>query len=170
VTQALVDTAQLLETLEEQTIALLNAGATLDAILAEVRAPAALLERPYLRPVYDEPEFVVRNLVRQYAGWWDGNPARLKPPRDAALADEVAALAGGADKLAARASTLAASGEAALACQLVEWAVQAAPADPAIRALRAEIYRRRSAGETSLMARSLFTAAAEDDPLAAKTP
>ncbi len=94
VAEALGDTAALLESLCDQTLALLNQGAPLDTMLAEVRAPAALLDRPYLRPVYDEPEFVVRNLVRQLAGWWDGNPARLKPPRDAALAAEVAGLAG----------------------------------------------------------------------------
>jgi alkyl sulfatase BDS1-like metallo-beta-lactamase superfamily hydrolase len=161
VQQALAETAQLLEVLEDQVIVRLNAGATLDAILGEVRAPAHLLERPYLRPVYDEPEFVVRNVVRQYAGWWDGNPARLKPPRDAALAAEVAALAGGAERLADRARALSAAAEHALACQLVEWAWQAAPADPAVRALRTEVYARRSAAETSLMARSIFAAAGD---------
>lgn len=161
VKQALAETAELLQSLEDQTLSLLNAGATLDIILAEVRAPAHLLERPYLRPVYDEPEFVVRNIVRQYAGWWDGNPARLKPPRDAALAGEVAALAGGADRLADRAHALSTAGEHALACQLVEWAWQAAPSDPDVRALRAHVYAVRGKTETSLMARSLFTAASE---------
>ena len=39
---------------------------------------------------------------------------------------------------------------------------QAAPADPAVRAQRAEVYARRSAAETSLMARSIFAAAIED--------
>ena len=48
-----------------------------------MKPPAHLLERPYLRPVYDEPEFVVRNVYRLYGGWWDGNPANLKPARDA---------------------------------------------------------------------------------------
>ncbi len=43
--------------------------------------------------MYDEPEFVIRNIWRLYGGWWDGNPANLKPARDGALAAEVAALA-----------------------------------------------------------------------------
>ena len=72
-----------------------------------VAAPDHLLERPYLRPVYDEPEFVVRNVWRLYGGWWDGNPATLKPAPEAALAAELAALAGGAGVLADRALALA---------------------------------------------------------------
>jgi glyoxylase-like metal-dependent hydrolase (beta-lactamase superfamily II) len=162
VAEALGDTALLLESLCEQTLALLNRGARLDTILADVRAPAELLARPYLRPVYDEPEFIVRNLVRQYAGWWDGDPARLKPPRDAALAAEVAALAGGADRLIERARALSAAGDHALACQLAEWAGAAAPGDDAVRRARARIYRARADGEAGLMARSIFLGAADE--------
>jgi hypothetical protein len=47
----------------------------------------------------------------------------------------------------------------ALACQLVEWAAAAAPDDAGVVALRARLYRRRAEGETSLMAKSIFTAA-----------
>ena len=64
------------------------------------------MERPYLRPVYDEPEFVVRNVWRLYGGWWDGNPATLKPAPERALALELADLAGGAGALADRALAL----------------------------------------------------------------
>ena len=73
VRQALEETAALLEHLYGETIAMMNAGATLDDIVHTVTAPPALLERPYLRPIYDEPEFVVRNLWRLYGGWYDGN-------------------------------------------------------------------------------------------------
>ena len=41
-------------------------------VLHSVRAPQHLLARPYLRPVYDDPFFVVANLWRLYAGWYDG--------------------------------------------------------------------------------------------------
>ncbi len=84
---ALGDTAELLESLVDQTLELMNAGARLDDIVHTVQAPAAPPRPPYLRPVYDEPEFVVRNLWRLYGGWYDGNPAHLKPATDAALAD-----------------------------------------------------------------------------------
>jgi len=159
--QALAETAELLESLHDQTVALMNAGATLDDVLHTVRAPARLLERPYLRPIYDEPEFVVRNLWRLYAGWWDGDPAHLKPAPAAALAAELAELAGGAARLAERARSLAERGDLALACHLAELAAQAAPADAAVRAVRASVYQRRAEHEQSLMARGIYRWAAE---------
>ena len=84
----------------------MNAGARLDEVLHTVRAPAHLVDLPYLRPVYDEPEFVVRNVWRLYGGWWDGNPATFKPAPERDLAGELAALAGGAAALADRALAL----------------------------------------------------------------
>ena len=108
-----------------------------------------------------EPEFIVRNLWRLYAGWWDGDPARLKPAPAAALAIELADLAGGAGRLAARAEHLAERGDLALACHLAELAAQAAPADDAVAAVRASVYARRAERETSLMARGLYRWAAD---------
>jgi alkyl sulfatase BDS1-like metallo-beta-lactamase superfamily hydrolase len=102
----------------------------------------------------------VRNVWRRYGGWWDGNPAHLLPPRERALAAEVAALAGGAAALVARAEAVAAD-DLALACQLAEWAAAAAPDDTGVIAARAALYRRRAEAQSSLMARSIFTAASE---------
>ncbi|MCU1449784.1 MAG: fold metallo-hydrolase, partial [Acidimicrobiales bacterium] len=139
-----------------------NAGASLDDVIHSVRAPADLLDRPYLHPIYDEPEFVVRNVWRLYGGWWDGNPANLKPAPEAALAAEVAALAGGAGRLADRAAQLADAGELRLAAHLVELAARAAPDDQGVAATRADVYERRSKAEASLMARNVFAWAATD--------
>jgi alkyl sulfatase BDS1-like metallo-beta-lactamase superfamily hydrolase len=162
VRRALGDVAALLESLHDQTLALMNEGARLDDILDAVRYPDELLAKPYLRAVYDEPEFVVRNIWRLYGGWYDGNPARLKPPRDAALAQEVATLAGGADRLAARAEAVAAAGDLRLAGQLAEWAVQAAPDLAAARAVRAAVNRSRVDAEASTMSKGVFGWAAAE--------
>jgi len=166
VRRALTETAALLESLHDQTLSLMNDGARLDEILHHVRAPEHLLARPYLRPVYDEPEFIVRNIWRLYGGWYDGNPAHLKPAPDAALAAELAALAGGAGRLADRAGALAADGQLALACHLAELAAQAAPEDAGVRAARAAVYRQRATAERSTMARGIYSGAAEEDPAA----
>ncbi len=159
---ALSDSAELLESLHEQTLALMNQGARLDEVLRGVIAPAHLLERPYLRPVYDEPEFIVRNLWRLYGGWYDGNPAHLKPPAERAWAQELARLAGGASRLCERAVALAEQGELALACELIESAALAAPDDPGIRAERGRIYRKRAHASESLIAHGIFDAAARE--------
>jgi alkyl sulfatase BDS1-like metallo-beta-lactamase superfamily hydrolase len=162
VQRALTETAQLLESLVEQVLALMNEGARLDEVLARVTPPAELMARPYLRPIYDEPEFIVRNLWRLYGGWWDGNPARLKPPRDAALAAELTQLAGGAEALAYRAREVANAGNLALAASLIELAVQADPLDRRTHQIRTQIYEERARAETSLMARGVYMAAADE--------
>ena len=162
IARVLDDVASALEHVVNETLSRMNAGETLDAIVQGVRVPAHLLERPYLRPVYDEPEFVVRNVWRLYGGWYDGNPAHLKPAPASLLARELAALAGGAAQLAARAKELAAASELRLACELVELAVQTEPESRAAHGARAEIYAARRKSELSLMARGIFGAAAEE--------
>ena len=150
------DVAGALEGIVADTLELMNAGATLDEIVHSVSVPAALLAKPYLQPTYDEPEFVVRNIWRMYGGWYDGNPARLKPPADSAIARETAALAGGVDALVRRAVELGDDGDLRLACHLVELAVQADPSDRGAHRARAELYARRRDEERSRMAKGIF--------------
>jgi alkyl sulfatase BDS1-like metallo-beta-lactamase superfamily hydrolase len=155
--QALSEGAELLEILVEETLALMNAGARLDDIVHTVRAPEHLLARPYLRPIYDEPEFVVRNIWRQYGGWYDGDPSHLKPAAPAALAAELAALAGGAGRLADRAREVAATGDLRLAGHLAELAAQAAPDDKGVHAARAEVFGARAREEASTMSKGIYS-------------
>jgi alkyl sulfatase BDS1-like metallo-beta-lactamase superfamily hydrolase len=160
--EALGNTADLLDHLVDETLAMMNAGARLDDIVHTVKAPGHLLDKPYLRPVYDEPEFVVRTVWRLYGGWYDGNPAHLKPAPDAALAAELAALAGGAGVLADRAEALAAAGDLRLAGHLAELAAQAAPEDPGVHRVRASVFARRAGEELSTMSRGVFSWAADE--------
>lgn len=153
------DLATALEGLVRDTVGAMNEGAVLDEIVQTVRVPDHLITRPWMRPVYDEPEFVVRNIWRLYGGWWDGDPARLKPPPVSALAAEIAELAGGAERLVARARERSESGDHRMACQLIELAAQASE-DPGVWRERAEIYRARATTESSLMARGVFNEAA----------
>ena len=153
------DLAGALERLVEDVLTAMNQGATLDEIVHSVRVDDDLLQRPWLRPIYDEPEFVVRNVWRLFGGWWDGDPARLKPPPASALALELADLVGGPARLVERALALSEAGEHRLACELVEMACRASE-DPAHWRSRSEIYRVRAATELSLMAQGVFTEAA----------
>ena len=160
IARVLDEIAGALESLVEQTLALMNAGERLDTIVHEVQLPKDLLERPYLRPTYDEPGFVVRNIWRLYGGWYDGNPSHLKPARDADLAAELARLAGGAGALATRAEELVAT-DAHLAAQLVELAAQAAPDDRHVHTARRDVYDALRRQEQSLMSKGIYRAAAE---------
>jgi alkyl sulfatase BDS1-like metallo-beta-lactamase superfamily hydrolase len=160
--QVLDDTATALESIVMQTLELMNEGATLDTVVHTVQPPLELLQRPYLQPIYDDPEFVVRNTWRLYGGWWDGNPSRLKPAPDVEVAHEMVALAGGAAAVVSRSRALAESGNARLATHLIEMAVLAAPDDVDVHGARAEIYQQRRSDETSLMAKSIFGEAAQE--------
>ena len=190
VRQALADTADLLDSLVDQTLAVMNGGGRLDDAIHGVIPPAHLMARPYLRPVYDEPEFIVRTIWRRYGGWWDGNPASLKPAPERALAAELAELAGGAQALADRALALvagrgadpgdgagpgAAAGSDAsadagvdretalrLAGHLAELAWLAAPQDAGIAHVRQQVCTVRADAATSTMARGIFRWAAQE--------
>jgi len=154
--------ADTLETLVADVIALMNQGASLDTIIHTVSVPAETLAKPYLRPLYDEPEFVIRNIWRQYGGWWDGAASRLKPSPDAQLATVIAELAGGTSALIGRARRAVDDNDLRLACHLADLAGWAAPDDRAIHEARGEIYMRRRDAETSLMSKGIFMAAARE--------
>jgi glyoxylase-like metal-dependent hydrolase (beta-lactamase superfamily II) len=165
---ALSGTAELLESLVGQTLEVMNRGGRLDDAIHSVRPPHGLEARPYLRPVYDEPEFIIRNVWRLYGGWWDGNPATLKPAPERALAAELAALAGGPGVLADRALALSAAGGAdrdtseRLAGHLAELARLAAPGDTAIADVHRRVFAARADAATSTMARGIFRWAAQE--------
>ena len=159
VRRALDDTAELLESLEAQTLTLMNAGVPLDRVLHEVQIPQHLLEKPYLRPVYDHPQFILRNIWRLYGGWYDGEPDNLLPAPRADQAREWVALAGGTAPVLDRVRKLRDEGKLQLACHLVEYAVIADPA-PAVHELRREVYEARSKLEESSMARNILGHAA----------
>ena len=168
VAEVLLKTAEALESLHDQTLALMNSGARLNDVIHTVKLPQELADLPYLRPSYDEPEFVVRNIWRLYGGWYDGNPANLKPATDVALACETAALAGGADVLAARAEALAAEGDLRLASHFAEMAVMAEPESARCHQVRAAVYDARRKSEASYMARGIYRSAAIDSKVQLK--
>jgi alkyl sulfatase BDS1-like metallo-beta-lactamase superfamily hydrolase len=168
VATVLGDLATALERLVADVLAGMNAGATLDELVHSIRVDDDLLRRPWLRPIYDEPEFVVRNTYRLFGGWWDGDPAHLKPPPAEALARELADLAGGPGALAERARAVADGGDHRLACQLIELAARASE-DPGIWRLRSTLYRDRAEHESSLMAKGVYTEAARSGDAHADT-
>jgi alkyl sulfatase BDS1-like metallo-beta-lactamase superfamily hydrolase len=156
---ALTDTADLLDSLEAQVLALMNTGATLDRVLHEVEIPEDLLAKPYLRPVYDHPQFILRNIWRLYGGWYDGEPDNLLPAPRADQAREWVTLAGGVPAVLKRVRDLSADGQYQLAAHLIEYAVIVEPS-AAVHALRAEVYAAFSKQQESSMARNILNHAA----------
>ncbi len=157
---ALTATAELLDSIEEQTLALMNRGCPLDKVMHTVEVPAHLRDLPFLQPVYDHPQFIVRNVWRRFGGWWDGEPDQLLPAPRAAQAREWVGLAGGVGAVLDRARALADAGDLRLACHLAEFAVLADPASAEAHEVRAAVYGARAAEQESSMARNILNHAA----------
>jgi len=162
VRQTLLDTAEYLQSLYDQTIALMNQGAGLGQILHSVAPSASLAEKPYLKAIYDEPQFIVRNIWRLEGGWYDGVPSHLKPAPAAEQAREIAEMAGGVANLVARAMSRFEAHDLALASHLIDWAAMAAPSDKEVHQARAKIYAARAAESPATMTHGIFRAAAAE--------
>jgi len=159
IVRMLNETAAFLETVTARTLAAMEAGSPPQVdIVTGIELPKS--DSPWLQPVYDDTEFLVRNVIRFYGGWWSGRPSELKPSPRAALAREIAGLSGGAATLAERAAALAKEGQFRLACHLADFALEAAPGDEAVRTSVAAVYDARAETEESLMAINIFNSAA----------
>ncbi|MBM3156566.1 MAG: MBL fold metallo-hydrolase [Chloroflexi bacterium] len=159
VQRILLETAAYLDSIVGQTLAALENGAPPHVdIVRSVRIPST--DAPWLLPLYDEAEFIARNVIRYYGGWYSGRPSELKPASRADVAREIARLSGGAEVLAKRARAIAETGDLRLACHLADYALEAAPGNSRVNGIVARIYEQRAASETSLMAIDLFRSAA----------
>jgi len=159
VQRILLETADYLDAIVERTIAVMEDGSPPHVdIVRTVELPAT--DAPWLQPVYDEGEFIVRNVVRYFGGWWSGRPSELKPAPRNDVALQIAGLAGGAAALVARAGELADAGDLRLACHLADFALEAEPGNADVAQAVADLYERRAADESSLMAINLYRSAA----------
>jgi alkyl sulfatase BDS1-like metallo-beta-lactamase superfamily hydrolase len=159
IARMLTETADYLDTLVASTLALMEAGSPPHVdIVRSVEIPHS--DAPWLQPVYDEAEFIVRNVIRHYGGWYSGRPSELKPAPRRELARELVDAMGGVERVLARAHEIVERGDMPLACHLADYALEAAPDHDAVRATVAAIYSRRAAHESSLMAINLYRSAA----------
>lgn len=152
----LLTMAEYLRHVVRHTLDGLNSGMRPDEIVESLVIPPHLAEHPRLQPHYDRPEFICRNVIRRYGGWWDGYPANLLPAPEAVRAQEIVRLAGGTDSLVTRAHELADS-DLRLACHLAEWAFLADPRSSAAQDCYVAVFDRRRDGEPSLMGKLAFS-------------
>ena len=162
VQQVLTESARYLRIIIEQVVERMNAGQMPEEIFHAVEPDAELATRPYLQANYDHPKFIVRNLLRLWGGWWNGNAADLLPATWEAQATEIAALAGGVEKIVARGRALLGAGDSQRAAHCAEWATRAAPGDHTAQELKRDVYARRLVEERALMAQGIYRAAMND--------
>jgi hypothetical protein len=69
VQRILTETADYLELIVARTIDALEDGSPPHVdVVRSVEVPMS--DSPWLQPVYDEGEFIVRNVIRYFGGWW----------------------------------------------------------------------------------------------------
>ncbi len=149
-------TAEALRAIVSQALEGLNAGKTHEEILAKIEIPEHLRKFHYLDPLYDRPEFIARNVIRLYGGWWDGVPSHILPATMKARAEEIVKLAGGVKPLIERARELM-NTDLKLACHLAEWAALAAPTDLAAQQCVIDVFAAHAEKEISLMGRGILS-------------
>ncbi len=157
---ALAGTARYMRSIEEQSVAAMNRGSSLDQVVQSVKPPADLADEPYLQPIYDDPSFLVRMVWRRYGGWWNGEFDNLMPAARATQALAWVELAGGVGRVVEQARASSAAGRHAVACHLIEAARHAAPESAEVHEARAAIYRANAESQPSSMARNILNHAA----------
>ncbi len=160
--ELLTETARALRFIHDEVVARLNRGEwPIDIVEADIRLPDDLASKPFLRPVYGCVPFVVRDVIRRYAGWWSGAPSQMFPAKRSEVAAEILGLCG-RDQLLARARTLKDDGQLKSALAIAEMALDADASDGDAVALNVEILDAIVASERSFIARNFFVAAARE--------
>jgi len=158
--ELLRETARALRIIHDEVVRRLNAGGwPVDIVEADISLPADLAAKPYLRPIYGCVPFVVRDVIRRYAGWWSGEPSQMFPAKRKEHSDDLLALCG-RETIIAKAKALKNEGHLKRALAIAESALNADSSDKEAATLNAEILEAMPSEEQSFIARNFFTAAA----------
>lgn len=145
--------------LHDEVVSRLNAGMWYEDILHEVDLPEEMKQLEELAPVYGHPKFIVHGILREYTGWYDGNPSNLFPPRRAAINREIVEIAG-KDRIMDRARQLKERGDIPMALQFVDMVLCLPDLDAGekrrMHGLKAELLGIMGDNETSYIARNIY--------------
>jgi glyoxylase-like metal-dependent hydrolase (beta-lactamase superfamily II) len=129
----LIDSTQWLH---DATIAGMNAGHDLHALMREVTPPPELV----LGEGHGKAAWNVRAIWAEYSGWFDYDyTTNLYDAPRSSVSGDLAALAGGAGRLAGRARDRLAAGEPVEAMHLLEIALEAEPDNAEVRAVARDV-------------------------------
>ncbi len=148
--------------LHDQTVRLMNQGAT-QAELAEVLAlPPALARDWFNRGYYGTYSHNSKAIYQFYLGWYDAVPANLHPHPPAERAKRLIAALGGGKKAIAAARKAMAAGDYRWSSDLLNQVVFAEPANQVARVLLADSYEQQGYQAESAIWRNQFLMAAQE--------
>jgi len=159
----LTQTAAALRWVRAEVVRLMNQGLNERQILDAIVFPEDLFSTPWMKPVYGDPSFIVRDVYRSENGWWDRNPTSLHPAAPEAVAAALADAIADKPAVLAAARKLADTGQLQLALHVVDLLATAGGTAPEIteaRQLKAGWLRRRALEVPSYVSPSLYESAA----------
>jgi alkyl sulfatase BDS1-like metallo-beta-lactamase superfamily hydrolase len=125
VREILTDRSRAIRYVYEQTIKCINEGKSVDEAVQAIKLPEELAPMKQLEEGYGRVDWSVRGIYQGEVGWYDGRGTKLNPLPPGYRARELVALAGGADKILARAIDLQKKGEHQLVCELCDVVLEA---------------------------------------------
>lgn len=157
VREACTVVARSLKHLDQQVVDMLNGGLWQEEILSSYDWPDEFSESAYLAPIYGHPYFVVQGILREYHGWYDGNPSHLFPPPSTDVAREVVGLVKDEKKILTRACELFERGNNRLALALLDLVIQGGERSlREAKELKVQILHEMADEEKSLIARNIL--------------
>lgn len=146
----------------DKTIEGMNKGMTPDELVDFVKLPQKYADKDYLREYYGNIEWSVRSIFAGVLGWFDGNPTTLfsLPPADEAA--KMADLAGGVDKLTAKAKQALSNGEAQWCAQLCDHLIALNPDSKEARLLKADALEKLAENRLTATARNYYLTVAQE--------
>jgi glyoxylase-like metal-dependent hydrolase (beta-lactamase superfamily II) len=130
---------------------LVGQGLTREATLAAVTIPPEFAADPLLADMFAAcRETYVNRLYKNYTGYYSSNPVTFRPAPAVRRNALFAELAGGNDRLMAKASALAADGEYQLALELLDIVIANEPDNAAALELKAQSFVAMARGDKEL--------------------
>ena len=143
----------------DETVRYINQGKTVHQAVAGIKLPERLAKLSYLQEYYGRVEWSIRGIYRYYTGWYDGKGTGLNPLSPEYKAREIVALAGGADKILARAIELQKNDEHQLCAELCDIVIAANPKDKLAHTIKAYSMQYMAYGFNNLLCFSIYRSA-----------
>jgi alkyl sulfatase BDS1-like metallo-beta-lactamase superfamily hydrolase len=146
--------------LHDQTLRMLNNGATGMEIAETIDLPPALDAAWHTHGYYGSVSHNVKAIYQRYMGWFDGNPTSLWQHPPQAAATRYVEVIGGQQAVLDKAKSYADAGDLRFAAELLKHAVFAHPNDAAARDALAGVYEQLGYGSENATWRSIYLSGA----------
>ena len=150
-----------------ETLERLNAGMVVEDVVNDIELPEPWASSSWMPQTYGCPEYVIRDIWRLEAGWWDRNVTSVHPAPAAEAARAVAAAITDHDSVLAAARAHHEAGEHQLALHVVDLLAMAEGDEPGVvaaRALKAEIAAALAQDPPAYMSGNYYRAVASGLP------